>query len=94
MCYPNVYGRISLLNFLVTILVLISAFAALPAARADEALSSREYMTGDWGGARGRLADWGLGVTAEYSASVGVLGFGMEPERTRDWQLLYSGRGF
>ena len=70
MCYPNVYGRISLSNFLVTILVLISAFAALPAARADEALSSREYMTGDWGGARGRLADWGLGVTAEYSADI------------------------
>jgi porin len=32
--------------------------------------SSREYMTGDWGGARERLIDWGLTPTATYSASI------------------------
>ncbi|HML95861.1 MAG TPA: carbohydrate porin [Thermodesulfobacteriota bacterium] len=57
-------------NFLLTILVLFSAFAALAPVRADEVLSSREYMTGDWGGARQRLEDWGLTVTAEYSADI------------------------
>ena len=57
-------------NLLPTILLFFSIFAALPAARADEALSSREYMTSDWGGERQRLADWGLTVTVEYSTDI------------------------
>ncbi|MEZ4547489.1 MAG: hypothetical protein R3B51_07140 [Thermodesulfobacteriota bacterium] len=69
MCYPNVYGRISLSNFLLTILVLISAFAGAPGGAGRRAVVTR-YMTGDWGGARRRLADWGSGVTAEYSADI------------------------
>ncbi|MCC6712640.1 MAG: carbohydrate porin [Candidatus Dadabacteria bacterium] len=57
-------------NFLLTILVLFSAFAALTPARAGEALSSRRYLTGDWGGARQRLADWGLTPSITYSADI------------------------
>jgi porin len=33
-------------------------------------LSSREYMTGDWGGLRDRLIEWGLTPTANYSATL------------------------
>ena len=33
-------------------------------------LSSREYMTGDWGGLRDRITDWGLTPTATYSAAI------------------------
>jgi porin len=33
-------------------------------------LSTREYMTGDWGGFRDRLIEWGLTPTANYSATL------------------------
>ena len=33
-------------------------------------ISTREYMTGNWGGLRDRLIDWGLTPTANYSASM------------------------
>ncbi len=33
-------------------------------------LSSREYLTGNWGGSRDKLIDWGLTPTATYSAAI------------------------
>ncbi len=33
-------------------------------------LSTREYLTGDWGGLRDRLIEWGLTPTADYSATI------------------------
>jgi porin len=33
-------------------------------------LSSREHMTGDWGGLRDRIIDWGLTPTATYGGTV------------------------
>lgn len=33
-------------------------------------LSSREYLTGNWGGSRDKLMDWGLTPTATYSAAI------------------------
>lgn len=57
-------------SIILTFLILLFAFAALPYAHADEPLSSRQYLTGDWGGARKRLMDWGLTPTATYSADI------------------------
>lgn len=59
----------------------ISILAGVPGAQAADNpendagsffsdLSSREYMTGDWGGSRSRLMDWGLTPTATYSAAI------------------------
>lgn len=59
----------------------ISIFIGMPGVRAGESssedadsffsnLSSREYMTGNWGGLRQRVIDWGLTPTATYSATV------------------------
>jgi len=57
-------------SIILTFLILFFAFTALPDARATEPLSSRQYLTGDWGGARQRLTDWGLTPTATYSADI------------------------
>ncbi len=57
-------------SIILTFLILLFAFTALPHARASEPLSSRQYLTGDWGGARKRLTDWGLTPTATYSADI------------------------
>lgn len=62
------------------LLICISIFITAHDARADNSsdggnsflssLSERQYMTGNWGGLRDRLIDWGLTPTAYYSASV------------------------
>ncbi len=62
------------------LLFCISIFLTAHDARADNSsdggssflssLSERQYMTGNWGGLRDRLIDWGLTPTADYSGSV------------------------
>lgn len=62
------------------LLFCISIFLTAHDARADNSsdggssflssLSERQYMTGNWGGLRDRLIDWGLTPTAYYSGSV------------------------
>ena len=64
-----IHGRIYLPSVLLTFLILLSAFTA-PHAAYGETLSSRRYLTGDWGGARQRLTDWGLTPTITYSADI------------------------
>ena len=69
------------MRLLALCLMCISIFNAALCARAGEdsgtgsgsffsGLSSREYMTGDWGGLRDRIIDWGLTPTASYGGSV------------------------
>jgi porin len=59
----------------------ISLFLAAPAALAEDgpdkgqssflsSLSTSEHMTGNWGGLRDRLIEWGLTPTAEYGATL------------------------
>lgn len=59
----------------------ISLFLAAPGAIAEDSrgdgrssflssLSESQYMTGNWGGLRDRLIEWGLTPTANYSASL------------------------
>jgi porin len=59
----------------------ISLFLAAPGALAENSpgdgrssflssLSTSEYMTGNWGGLRDRLIEWGLTPTVEYSATL------------------------
>jgi porin len=59
----------------------ITIFAGMPGVRAGESsgedtdsffsnLSTREYLTGNWGGLRDRLVEWGLTPTANYSATL------------------------
>ena len=65
----------------VVILLCISIFLLAHDARADDgsddgkssflsSLSKNQYMTGNWGGLRDRLVEWGLTPTAIYSASI------------------------
>jgi porin len=69
------------MRLLAVCLICISIFTAGSYARAEDdsgkgsgsffsGLSSREYMTGDWGGLRNRVIEWGLTPTATYSATV------------------------
>jgi porin len=69
------------MNHIKAIMICIAVFAGVFGAEAaDDSgndagsffsdFSSREYMTGDWGGLRERLIDWGLTPTANYSASL------------------------
>lgn len=62
-------------------LICVSILAGALSARAGEdsgkdpdsffsSLSSREHMTGDWGGLRDRIIDWGLTPTATYGGTV------------------------
>lgn len=69
------------MRLLAVCLICISIFTAGFYAGAEEdsgkgsgsffsGLSSREYMTGDWGGFRDRVIEWGLTPTAIYSATI------------------------
>lgn len=65
-----IHGRIYLPSLILTLLIFLFAITAFSQARAGETLSSRQYLTGDWGGARQRLTDWGLTPSATYSADI------------------------
>lgn len=63
--------------YLFCISILTGATGALAENRSESAagslfsnLSTREYLTGDWGGLRDRLIDWGLTPTANYNATL------------------------
>jgi porin len=69
------------MKLLAACLICISVLAGpLPARAGEDAgnepdtffsdLSTREYLTGNWGGLRDRLVEWGLTPTANYSATL------------------------
>ncbi len=69
------------MKLLAACLICISVLAGPLSARAGEDsgnesdhffsdLSTREYLTGNWGGLRDRLVEWGLTPTANYSATL------------------------